>query len=231
MYSKAYSYAWGCRCCLKTAPGNHKYWDFYTVNRVTPAPTPQPVVPTPQTYSLVNLEVTQGLQCAAGQNVDLGPSNSLGDCESRVLDNPRCNAPNEIIMYSKAYSYAWGCRCCLKTAPGAHKYWDFYTVKRLTPGIKICEHKLSNQGGGKCCTLGAGNHDINVLKSGNCPGNDKISGAKVDAGCTAEVFQHSRFRGNSYTLVGPGVFAQPADFPNDQISSIKVTCQTGPKAG
>jgi len=86
--------------------------------------------------------------------------------------------------------------------------------------VTLCEH---NHKPGKCCSKGVGSYDIGTLR-GSCPGNDEVSLVKIKGGCKIRLYQHSGYRGRSYTLYGPGSWSYGhGKFPNDWTSSFRVS--------
>jgi len=86
--------------------------------------------------------------------------------------------------------------------------------------VTLCEHDHKP---GKCCSKGAygtGAYDIDALRS-SCPGNDRLSSVEINGRCKVQLYEHSGFRGRSYSLVGPGYWGHRS-FKNDAVSSFRI---------
>ena len=68
--------------------------------------------------------------CGAWQAKNLGTGHSTPqECASAAVQDPACPKP-AAIMFSDAYNYAWGCRCCLVDYPARPRPTTFGTCTR-----------------------------------------------------------------------------------------------------
>jgi hypothetical protein len=107
MFSHAYNYAWGCRCCTTSDRhfNSNANWDVYQVLNAPPI-APQPPTAPPLIEVPVVL-VHAGYGCAS-QAVHLGTTHpTAGSCAYAALQEPTCHHLGT-LMFSHSYNHAWG---------------------------------------------------------------------------------------------------------------------------
>ena len=95
-----------------------------------PSPPPSPPLPPAQATAPATLTHERCFECAY-QSTNLGTGfGSPMSCALAAQATPACPFFPATIMFSHAYGYSWGCRCCAnaQTRPKPNCLWDIYVL-------------------------------------------------------------------------------------------------------
>jgi len=104
---------------------------------------------------------------------------------------------------------------CVRADAGDGKVSSFKIWYNEICNVELCQH---TNGRGTCCRKGEGNYNLNSF-GGSCPRNDELSSIDIHGSCLIRMYQHMNYKGNAYTITGPGFFNYQGKFANDDISS------------